>query len=652
MATDSTGGTTLDKCQLDSSVYPTTDGSTQFIPHVNQKYKIVLYKNSTDADANTTGNADWVINAVEQPNTISNSEIIFETVAAMVASTTLSIGDHVRTLGYTAIGDGGGNEYDIVAAATGTDDGGSYIDLATHQAKGLFPGGVYNVEQWGAVGDGVTDNTAAVLAAKAHLRHDPVTILDTIGGNNITAYSSGELCFGVGVFNVSADTLLITQDLGLKLKGKGSRRTNNAVSAPTAINFTGTSSGYGIKVSRSGGRGFTVEDMDLTYNGTEFTGHIVDIIDSPGANFKRVFIGTNGITGATRKQTALSCVRLTYHEFTTFEDCVFDGAVDFIWIDDVRTELGNTFGGFGLTLSRCTFYDCTGDMIRHDGLRTTSQLSIKGCAFNPIAVDPVRAIDIDNVDGFALDNCQFTPSVANKPSSEWINITNSTGSITSNAFGDLANLGNISGNITFSSNRVFCTDGLVMINGVIKSFANEFSKCTNGYRTNPSSAPLVFNIGPDLFKAAVTRSIYVPADNSLLSGMVNYSSEQDSSTSKFSNTSSRVSIVASDKANKSISNTSYTIDLLDTGRTIVATGGSAQTWSLPAPQHGCEFTIAKVSSQDFSITTSAGKFFYGVGTTYPTSAALTGSQMGVIKLKAYDTAGWIVLGSDSLWSYT
>jgi hypothetical protein len=66
MATSSTGGTTLDKCQLDSSGYPTTDGTTRFIPHVDQKYKIILYKNSTDADANTTANADWEINGLEQ----------------------------------------------------------------------------------------------------------------------------------------------------------------------------------------------------------------------------------------------------------------------------------------------------------------------------------------------------------------------------------------------------------------------------------------------------------------------------------------------------------------------------------------------------------------------------------------------------------
>lgn len=66
MATGSGGGSTLDKCQLDSSGYPTTDGTTRFIPHVAQTYKIILYKNATDADNNTTGNADWVIDGIAQ----------------------------------------------------------------------------------------------------------------------------------------------------------------------------------------------------------------------------------------------------------------------------------------------------------------------------------------------------------------------------------------------------------------------------------------------------------------------------------------------------------------------------------------------------------------------------------------------------------
>ena len=94
---------------------------------------------------------------------------VFESVADMIADASLVVGQKCRTLGYYAVGDGGANDYEIVAAATGTDDGGSYIDLSGSgfQAKGLF-GSVVNVRKFGAKGDGVTDDTAPFLAARAY----------------------------------------------------------------------------------------------------------------------------------------------------------------------------------------------------------------------------------------------------------------------------------------------------------------------------------------------------------------------------------------------------------------------------------------------------------------------------------------------------
>jgi hypothetical protein len=94
---------------------------------------------------------------------IKDAQYTFDSVAAMVAATFLKVGDRVQTLGYSTAGDGGGNNYEIVAAATGTDDGGSYIDLATHQAKGLFVSGEVSVKQFGVVGSGISDDTDALI---------------------------------------------------------------------------------------------------------------------------------------------------------------------------------------------------------------------------------------------------------------------------------------------------------------------------------------------------------------------------------------------------------------------------------------------------------------------------------------------------------
>lgn len=89
----------------------------------------------------------------------------FDTVADMVADTALEIGMRVRTLGYNSLGDGGGNEYSIVAAGTGTADGGSYIDLTGSglQAKGLFVDGKVTTKRFGAQDS--TDITTAITNA-------------------------------------------------------------------------------------------------------------------------------------------------------------------------------------------------------------------------------------------------------------------------------------------------------------------------------------------------------------------------------------------------------------------------------------------------------------------------------------------------------
>ena len=98
--------------------------------------------------------AEAAADLLETANPGTN-ETTFTNLAAMVASSGLTVGDYARTLGYITPFDGGGNRYQIVAAATGTADGGLYVDLTgiSGQALALFPEGFMRPEQFGARGD-------------------------------------------------------------------------------------------------------------------------------------------------------------------------------------------------------------------------------------------------------------------------------------------------------------------------------------------------------------------------------------------------------------------------------------------------------------------------------------------------------------------
>jgi hypothetical protein len=81
--------------------------------------------------------------------------LVFSNVAAIISATWLAIGMFCTTLGYSSAGDGGDNTYQIVAAGTGTPDGGEYIDLtgSSLQARGLFTKGHRTPKQYGTSSD-------------------------------------------------------------------------------------------------------------------------------------------------------------------------------------------------------------------------------------------------------------------------------------------------------------------------------------------------------------------------------------------------------------------------------------------------------------------------------------------------------------------
>lgn len=497
------------------------------------------------------------------------------------------------------------------------------------------------------------DATSKILEAVDAIRGESVSILDTIGGNTITAYKSRVLKFGPGVYVVSADALNFANDIGLVLKGSGSRGKTNYIHGATTLLVSGTSSGYGIRAYRNGGRSLTIMDMDICYATSGFTGSLIDVLDAPGLHLVRCYVGTYGITSGTRLQTAAALIRSTYDEFMTFDSCVFDGAVRGWWSDDTRTELANTFGGSVTSFNNCVFYDFSENHIYHGGSRTRQTLNLNGTIFNPIAVSPSSScINIDNVEGLNLRGVQFTPSTTYAPASQWLRATNCTGTIDGSTFDDLAPAGLLSGKLSVNGNRIYCTSGFTLNQGIITGRSNEFSKGTSGWILS-ATAPLCVDLGPDEFKSDVTNSYYIPSDSSYLSGRVRYCYDLDASTAKFTNASSRVWIANDDDKDISVTATSYTVSIRDTGRTIVATGSATQTFTLPTSVAGTKLKFFKAVGQILNVTCAGGNNFYtGSGAVMSSAQSAAVDVGGYLELESYGTSGWKVVSQVGTWTYS
>lgn len=546
----------------------------------------------------------------------------------------------------------------IVLANMLGEDGASYIpflpsgtDAAASDVQTELRRWVW-AENFGASpGASATTNTTAIQKAIQAVRGAGFALsTDGIGGGALTAYTSGTVQFGPGVFEISPDILQITQDLGLTLKGRGSRRTNNAVRGATVLLITGTSSGYGIQVKGNGSRGFSIEDMDICYATSGFTGDVLDNYGSPGLSLKRVMLGTNGISGGSRIQTARSCLRSTYDEFQHCVDTVFDGAVDGWWSDDARGSVGE-FGGAQAKFTNCVWYDFTSTHAKHAGNRNRPGLSFDTCSFNPISVAPVRCLDLNNVDNLELPVTTFQASTTYAASTEWLRLVNCGGTLHATRFGDLAKCGTIGGILDIRGCFLGGTDGLTLTLGVITSQGNEVSKGTAGFSVVPT-APVSARLGPDLFKSDVTRSYDINADSSNLDVHIVYAATADSSASKFRNVSSRVTIRNNDAKTFSIATTPYSPGIEDTGRTIRNANSGAVVFTLPAiGTPGLKYTFVNDAANTLEVRgPSAGTLFVGSGAAKVSALAASGDVGASITFESLGASGYHMTAQTGSWT--
>lgn len=137
----------------------------QFLPLLTTNWAVDESKLKLIGDASLRQELASSVDASKGTGQLGNSIITLGTVADMVAMGGWRMGQRVRTMGRSAIGDGGSNEYVIVPAGTGIEDGGQFINVAGAQARGLFPGGKISSKQFNANGNAVTDSQEVPIQA-------------------------------------------------------------------------------------------------------------------------------------------------------------------------------------------------------------------------------------------------------------------------------------------------------------------------------------------------------------------------------------------------------------------------------------------------------------------------------------------------------
>lgn len=258
MATDSTGGTTLAKCQVDSNGDFINGSGDVFIPHVDQTYKAVLYTNSTDADADTTANAVWVVDNIPQVQTNSGDLWnLFSGTPTQTSATTFTLtGDqrttfavgtrlkftdsstlygHVTAVAYTTLTtvtvtlDSGSLSGSLTEVYTSRADtaslpvGASSVSFL-QAGTGAAPRSVrskflewVSVTDYGATGDGATDSTTAIQNAlnTGNSIYIPsgVYLVDTL---SVPASMEGQKIFGDGfsLYDLTEGTVLKARSVG------------------------------------------------------------------------------------------------------------------------------------------------------------------------------------------------------------------------------------------------------------------------------------------------------------------------------------------------------------------------------------------------------------------------------------------------------
>jgi len=175
----------------------TLDGSGRVIGDV-------WFSGLTSIQVNNTAGGQIRIDDDVESNAV-DSEVVrsTKTVATMVADTTWALDDFISVEDYATGNNSGVLFFKVVAAGTGTADGGQYIDLPNTtpalQAKQNFPS-VITIKMFGAV-EGVSNSRSAIQTALGVAFSEGISVVQLSNGGNFSVDpSTSALIINEGVY--------------------------------------------------------------------------------------------------------------------------------------------------------------------------------------------------------------------------------------------------------------------------------------------------------------------------------------------------------------------------------------------------------------------------------------------------------------------
>lgn len=326
-------------------------------------------------------------------------------------------------------------------------------------------GGYYNVKDYGATGDGTTDDRAAIQAAYDALKANTKASTGSFGGQT--------LYFPAGKYKISS-ALDFSKAEAVRFLGDSGRNgpSGNAIPAPTTSDTSptvitiGVASGFGVNLAES--QGIVWDGIDIAATGT-FIGRLMnfdaDRTKPPfGNRIQNCRLTAYGTTGV-RMVSMNNCIEYSFDNVvfgecpggtqvrmtnldsgngghggsfsnansfrscsfiedrdvsvldpgsqTTFLDCTFEGTESHV-VAPVKVTSAGGWPAFGVAFTGCGFWDVTnGTAAWIQATAETAAWAFSGCYFESSSGS---VFSMDEHTGLALSGCYFrgtygTPTV-------------------------------------------------------------------------------------------------------------------------------------------------------------------------------------------------------------------------------------------------